>query len=162
MIIARLRNRPAGLIGTHSRGQSAVELAFIVPVLLLLLLIVIDFGRVFFVAVGVHNAARAGAQYGSYSTTLAGDSPGMTTAATTDGGSLPGFSVTNASTCTCKVSDPQTTPLCTAATGDCTSDPDAIFVEVDTQATFTTLLDYPGIPNSTTLTGKAVMQVNTQ
>lgn len=162
MIIARLSKRLSAFIGIHCRGQSAVELAFIVPVLLLLLLVVIDFGRVFFVAVGVHNAARAGAQYGSYSLTNAGDFAGITAAATTDGGTLPSFSVTNASQCTCKTKTPQTPPLCTAATGDCSTDPDAAFVEVDTQATFNTLLDYPGIPSSTMLTGKAVMQVQTQ
>ena len=50
---------------SYRKGQSAVELAVVVPVLALLLVVVADFGRVFFVSVAVNNAARAGAQYGS-------------------------------------------------------------------------------------------------
>jgi len=44
-------------------GQSFVEFAILFPVLLLLLLIAIDFGRLFFTYVQVNNAAREGAAY---------------------------------------------------------------------------------------------------
>ena len=47
----------------HSRGQSVVEFALIVPVFLLLLLIAIDFGRLFFSFIQISNAAREGASY---------------------------------------------------------------------------------------------------
>lgn len=40
-----------------------VELAMTLPVLVLLLVMAIDFGRVFFASIGVHNAARIGANY---------------------------------------------------------------------------------------------------
>jgi hypothetical protein len=46
-----------------SRGQALVEMAIILPVLLLLLLMAIDLGRVFFGWVGLQNAARIGANY---------------------------------------------------------------------------------------------------
>jgi PKD repeat protein len=46
-----------------SRGQALVEMAIIMPVLLLLLVMAIDFGRVFFGWVGLQNAARIGASY---------------------------------------------------------------------------------------------------
>jgi TadE-like protein/PKD domain len=47
----------------HQRGQGLVELALLLPVLLLLLVMAIDFGRVFFGWVALHNAARIGANY---------------------------------------------------------------------------------------------------
>jgi PKD repeat protein len=46
-----------------SRGQALVEMAVILPVLLLLLLMAVDLGRVFFGWVGLQNAARIGASY---------------------------------------------------------------------------------------------------
>jgi TadE-like protein len=47
----------------HSRGQALVELAMILPVLLLVLLLGLDLGRVFFGWVGLNNASRIGASY---------------------------------------------------------------------------------------------------
>lgn len=44
-----------------SRGQALIEMAVILPVLVLLLLLAIDFGRVFFGWVALNNAARIGA-----------------------------------------------------------------------------------------------------
>ena len=44
-----------------SRGQSMVEFALILPILALLLLLAVDFGRVFFGWVGIQNASRIGA-----------------------------------------------------------------------------------------------------
>lgn len=47
------------------RGQSMVELALLVPLLALILLGLIDFGRVFGAFIVITNAAREGARYGS-------------------------------------------------------------------------------------------------
>jgi hypothetical protein len=44
-----------------SRGQAIVEMAIILPVLMLLLVLSLDFGRVFFGWVGLHNASRIAA-----------------------------------------------------------------------------------------------------
>jgi hypothetical protein len=47
------------------RGQDAVEFAIIAPILFLIIIFILDLGRVtYFVAV-LHNAAREGARYGS-------------------------------------------------------------------------------------------------
>lgn len=54
---ARGRPRP--------RGQSVVEFALVLPVFLLLLLIAVDFGRVFFTHVQLDNAVREAANYGA-------------------------------------------------------------------------------------------------
>ena len=68
-----------------SSGQSIVEFAVAVGVLTLLLVVVADFARVFYESVGLQNAARAGAQYGSQSVITAADVNGMEAAATLDG-----------------------------------------------------------------------------
>ncbi len=47
----------------RSRGQAAVEFAIIIPVLVLLLLAAVDFGRLFFTFVQLQNSAREGAAY---------------------------------------------------------------------------------------------------
>lgn len=58
----RLRIRlPFRHEGEKTRGQALVEFALILPLLLLLLLLAIDFGRVFFGWVALNNAARIAA-----------------------------------------------------------------------------------------------------
>lgn len=57
------RWRSAG--DTQARGQSLVELAFMFPVLLLILSGAIDLGRAYYAYVTLTNAAREGARYGA-------------------------------------------------------------------------------------------------
>jgi len=45
----------------HQRGQSLVELALVLPILLVLLAAALDLGRVFYSTVSLNNAAREGA-----------------------------------------------------------------------------------------------------
>jgi hypothetical protein len=47
----------------RSRGQGVVEFAIALPVLMLILLIVVDAGRLFFGSVTLHNATRIAASY---------------------------------------------------------------------------------------------------
>jgi Flp pilus assembly protein TadG len=58
--LASLRRRARA---TPSRGQSLVELALVLPVILLVLLFAIDFGRGFYSWVILQNASRIGANY---------------------------------------------------------------------------------------------------
>jgi hypothetical protein len=53
-----------------SRGQAMVEFALVLPILALLLVVAIDFGRVFFGWVSLTNAARIGANYAGYTPDL--------------------------------------------------------------------------------------------
>lgn len=53
-----------------SRGQALVEFALVLPLLALLLVMAIDFGRVFFGWVSLTNAARIGANYAGYTPNL--------------------------------------------------------------------------------------------
>jgi PKD repeat protein len=50
-----------GRAARQSRGQSLVELALILPVLLVLLAAALDLGRVFYATISLNNAAREGA-----------------------------------------------------------------------------------------------------
>lgn len=69
------RHRRARL---RSRGQSLTELALILPVLLVIVLVGIDFGRAYFGYVTLTNATRIGANYAAAHPT-AWDSPGSPT-----------------------------------------------------------------------------------
>jgi Flp pilus assembly protein TadG len=52
--------------GSHSRGQSIVELALILPVLMLLVASALDLGRMFYSQITITNAAREGAYEAAY------------------------------------------------------------------------------------------------
>jgi Flp pilus assembly protein TadG len=51
--------------GRRERGQSLVEAAVLLPILLLLVAAVVDFGRAFDTYIVLTNAAREGARFGS-------------------------------------------------------------------------------------------------
>jgi Flp pilus assembly protein TadG len=61
-------------------GQSLVELGVLIPLLLIIVLGAIDFGRAYYAYISVTNAARAGAQYASASNANAANNPGITAA----------------------------------------------------------------------------------
>jgi Flp pilus assembly protein TadG len=64
--IARGRRSDRRPDGYHDeRGQSLLEAAFIVPILLLLLVVVVDAARAFDAYIVLTNAVREGARYGS-------------------------------------------------------------------------------------------------
>jgi Flp pilus assembly protein TadG len=134
------------------RGQGALELAFAVPLLSLLAVVAADAGRAFFVGIEVTNAARAGVEYGVQNATTAGDLTGMKTAAKNDGKGIASLTATAKTYCQCGSGTATTCPLPSTCT-----DPRG-YVEVDTSAPFKTLLNYPGIPTSLTLSGKAIMR----
>ena len=116
-------------------------------------------GRLFYTYIGVINAARAGAQYGSNSVITAADTSGIEAAAQKDGANVANLTVT-ASQCTCGTANPPSLPAC--ASSYCTVDPQGNYVVVNTQAPFSIVLKFPGVPSSITLTGQAVMQVQQQ
>lgn len=61
----KLRKRIGALNRSKERGQSLVELALILPVLMLVLVGIFDFGRAFYAYNALSNAAREGARYGT-------------------------------------------------------------------------------------------------
>ena len=145
-----------------SKGQSAVELALGIPLMALLLLVAADFARAFNMAIRVASAARAGVQYGAQSYTKAVDNVGMSTAATNGAPNVSGLSIVPTHFCICDGSqcNPSQTSACTVS---CTAPPSScsqpkIIVQVTASATFSTLINYPGIPASIPLSSTAVLQ----
>src|SRR5882757_2221976 len=81
---SQMLDRSVGKNAPAESGQALVELAFILPVLLLLALGVIEIGRYAYIAILVGNAAHAGAMYGSLGTNQAKDQTGIQNAALYD------------------------------------------------------------------------------
>jgi len=137
-------------------AQTTVELAVMLPVLVTLLLGALDFGRLFYMAMEVTDAARVGAQYGAQNNATAVNLLGMEQAACNSMPDITCTTGTNAiATNFCQCSG--TTVSCTNP-GSCASYVQN-FVRVATSATFTTIISYPGIPHTVALSTSATMQV---
>jgi Flp pilus assembly protein TadG len=134
-------------------GQSAVEFGLMAPVIILIFLIGADVARAFSTLSILSNAARAGAQYGGQNRSTAADFAGMRTAATNDANGLAGFSATASNVCQCNGSS----ILCTAASS-CASNLQ-VYVQVNTSASFSTVLPYPGITQTLQLQGSSTILV---
>jgi Flp pilus assembly protein TadG len=77
------------------RGQALVEFALLVPILFVIVLGAIDFGRLYFAYTTIANAAREGAMCASLGTLCPGGASGAVNAEI--GGSLPGGMTTTVS-----------------------------------------------------------------
>jgi uncharacterized membrane protein len=140
------------------RANSMVETAFVMPVLVLLLLGVFDFGRAYYYGVEVSSAAHAAAVYGIHNVS---DTAGMTTAAQLDAPDIPSLTVSPSYGCECfdgsAKSSSCTAPPATCAEG-ATTENYVNYVQVTASATYTPILVYPGLPKTFTLTGSAYMR----
>jgi Flp pilus assembly protein TadG len=161
MTIRTIRQSAAG-----DEGGALVELAVVLPVLILILVSAIDFSRVFYTSIALTNAARAGAQFGSFNSAASGNFAGMQTAATA-ATNLPG--VTAVATRTCACSTDGGTFSSTTTPNDCTS-PEAtacasgthrvITVTVSVSKAFSMIIgNLPGVANTITLTRAATLRV---
>ena len=66
MFDAGRHDRPASSSRSRHRGQAIAELALIAPVMLLLMLVAVDFGRLFFSYIAIQNAAREATSYAAF------------------------------------------------------------------------------------------------
>jgi len=140
----------------RERGQSLVELAFVVPLLLLLLIGIIEIGRFAFYSIVVSNAARAGAQYGAQSLATAADTAGIATAAKNDGQGGTGLTVTSSQLCGCSgatLSGSCPATLCVLPNHA------LVYVRVQVVGAFPSLFHYPGLPASIDVTSVEEMRV---
>jgi Flp pilus assembly protein TadG len=134
-----------------------VELALVLPILLLLLVGVIEIGRFSYYSILVSNAARAGAQYGAQGLATAADQNGMETAATNDGESIAPLSATAKRTCGCTGTLAGLSDTCPAT---CTLPNHAlVYVEVTARGTFNSMFNYPGLPTTIDLSSTEKMRV---
>jgi len=147
-------------------GQSLVELAFLTPILLLLLIGTIEMGRYTSLSILMGNAARAGAEYGAQNATTAGDSAGIQKAAMADLTDISGFKAqpTVASTFVCGcdnggsiIPSPETNAACKTSCN--VSSHLVTSVQVTVTGTFSSMFNYPGIPTPLTITSTATERV---
>ena len=136
----------------RENGNAIVELALVTPLLLLFLLGAFDFGRVFYTAMAVTGAAHTGAQYGAQSTSTVTDTAGMTLAVTQ---ASPGLGITASPSpqrvCRCETG--AAIVSCTTTTSGCL--PLRVYASVTAQATFSTIVNYPGIRRTRTISRNA-------
>lgn len=138
-------------------GQSLIETALTLSLLILLLAAAVDFGRGYYLLVELKSAAHAGAVYGSQYPT---DTTGMQTAAASNAPDLANNSFTKTATWGCECDSSQAT---TAGTNSCTTPSCSggnlvYYVTVTTGATYSPILPWPGIPKTMTLSETVQMR----
>jgi Flp pilus assembly protein TadG len=139
-------------------GTSLLEVALITPILALLLLGVVDFGRAFYLGIEVSNAARAGAQYGYQTAANMQDVAGIEAAATKDATDAPTMTFAPVPSWGCMCSDgSQVTPTCGTTLTCNVNNRQINYVRVDTQLVYTPIFQWPGLPASFPLKGKSVL-----
>ena len=135
-----------------TQGSSLVETAVLMPVMLLMLVGGVDFGRACYLGLEVSAAAEAGASYGAANAT---DTAGMIAAAKLE---VPDSSgLTPVATYGCECSD-GSSPVSNCGTAPTCAYNVLNYVQVSTTLTYTPLLPYPGIPSSIKLTSLARMR----
>ena len=160
-------------LARNEEGSALVELYFAGLVLAMLVLGGAELGRVAWAAIEVTDAAHAAVQYASTSHAAASDyslsngtySGGIVTAASAnlDNFGTNTIAVTSiAPTCTC--ANTTYTPLSCSDNTTCTTHNTTMIetISVQTQATFTPMVHWPGMPNQLTLYGSAIQRVSNQ
>jgi Flp pilus assembly pilin Flp len=135
-------------------GASAVELALLTPLLLLLLVGVFDFGTAIRQKMQLNNAATAGAQYAVLDDrNAAGLQQAIANATALSGGD---FTVATSRVCECLDGRSVT---CSNADACGVGARRRFFLEISVSRPHETMFDYPGMSNPFPLTGRSRMQV---
>lgn len=148
----------------QERGAALVELAVALPLLAVILVGTIDFGRAFRLAMVVTSAARAGAQYGAQSAYNAGDVAGMQGAATAvlaANGVTAGATASAIRACYCVNSGGTygASFACLPTSPCLSSEHLVVTVTVTAQGTFSLTTPFPGIPSGFTISRGATTRV---
>jgi Flp pilus assembly protein TadG len=144
-------------------GASLMEMALVTPFFVLLALGAVDFGLWYCAGLRVVNAAHAGAEYGSLHNS---DTTGITTAAQQSESYMLNLSYnTPVVTYGCECSDGTSytlncpsKPTCTSTATRGTNVVDR--AQVTTSASYTTLLPWPGISKTITVSSTATIRGN--
>ena len=140
----------------HSaKGTVSVELAFFIPVAAAMITGAVEFGRLGLEQVRIASAARAGAQYGIYDLSSAGDIAGITDAVRVDADDVDNsLTVTAAQICRCPDG---TVQACNISCSDGVYAP--MYVEVQVTEVVDLWFSFPGVPSSITLAANSSMRV---
>jgi Flp pilus assembly protein TadG len=136
------------------QGASLLELAFVLPLFLVLLFGAIDFGRAYYLSMEIAGAAHAAVMYGAQNPT---DTTGMQTAAQDDAPNVPNLSVGAAAT-GCECSDGTSYSASCSVKPLCSTNTEVIRVNITVSGTYKPLFPWPGIPSSMSLSSSASMR----
>jgi Flp pilus assembly protein TadG len=143
----------------ENRGTALVEFAFALPVLMLLLIGGIETGRFLFFSVLVGNAAHAGASYGAQSLAAAANTSGMQGAAKADGQNISQLTIPSAgAVCSCWNGSTSTAIACSVTYCPAGAHR-VVYAQVTASGTISSLLNYPGLPGSYTVSRQAMIRV---
>lgn len=139
------------------RGAQLLELAILTPFLVLVLLGSTDFARVAYHAITLANAARAGAQFATFSPAAALNTAGIKAAAELEAENIGAITVASNLYCRC----PTGTTVVSCTVGTCTgiNAVKELYIDVTASRTFTTLVTWPGVPSPIALSRTATMRV---
>ena len=139
--------------GSGEDGSSVVELALLMPVLVLVLVGAVDYGQAYYVGIEVASAAEAGTTYGVANPS---DTAGMQSAALLDANDVPTMTATATSGCECSDG--------TSVVAGCSPVPSCVYnrlnyVDVSTTVSYRPMLVYPLLPATLTLKGHSRMRI---
>jgi len=135
------------------RGIATIEFAIITPLMLLLVAAVVDYTLLMRAAIAVGDAARAGAEYGSISTTNASNLSGIQAAALNAAPDIPGVTASAAKVCSCSNG---ATVNCSG--GTCPSGPVRTYVQCTVKTTVSPIFSYPQLGDSGAVIATATMR----
>lgn len=141
------------------RGAALVELAVSMVLMLVMVFGAADFARVYYTAIELTNAARAGAQYGALNTINSSDTATMQSRALAASPEITGYTVgTPTRTCWC-ANDTGSVHTSQSCTASCSSGQHlVVLVTVSASKTFTTLTQGFGIPRTVTMSRAVTMR----
>ena len=135
-----------------SLGGAAVELAVVFPVLVLLFIGAVDYGRLFYTSITVANAARAGAEWGAKDTFDSDNSTEINKFAQADGQEAGTLTLNSRQFCECFGATASCTTSCSGGSAP------EVFVEVIASKSVPMSLPYPGLPSAITVSRKATFR----
>lgn len=134
-------------------GVTAVEFAIIAPVMVLIFICMADLGIGVYTDMQVNNAAQYGTEY---ALTKGYDSTAISSAVK-NSTSLSSATVSPTEFCGCPSSSGVVSNSCSATCSD--GGKAGTFVQVAVSNTYTTMLRYPGLPSSFSLTAKSTVRL---
>lgn len=154
-------------------GVALVELAIALPILIMALVGLIEYGRYAYFVIEVGNAAHAGAQYGAQDASSGANVTGMKNAAIQDGQNsifpLTASAVSARNVCACwtgttEVPSPPTAAQCGPPPPPCAAGRQVTYAQVTVTGTISPLFNYSrlGLPSSWTATRTATIRILTQ
>lgn len=133
-------------LAKRSRGIAATELAVVLPFLVFLFAITVDYARIFYYTITLEYAARDGAYYASNYPGLYDFSAGADQSTNIANAALGESSNISPTPTVTTTYDTNYNGTYTSTTTDGTG-----YVQVQVSYTFNTIMNFPGVPSSTTI-----------